>query len=89
MPNDKISLSRKLEILEYTQNSGNLQNTTREFKVQSSQIRQCRKNIEETKLQAENSSAKLAINQGLKLENANAEFTELVHRKWIFLRRWN
>ena len=53
MRNNKISLSRKLEILHFAENSGNLRNTARKFKVQPSEIRQWRKNIEEIKLQAE------------------------------------
>ena len=73
MRNNKISLSRKLEILQFAENSGNIRNTARKFRVQPSQIRQWRKNIEEIKLQAENSPGKLTLNYGPKLENQELE----------------
>ena len=73
MRNNKISLLRKLEVLQFAEISGNLWNNARKFKIQPSQIRQWRKIIEEIKLKAENSPGKLTLNNGPKLENQELE----------------
>ena len=57
MPRTKLSLSQKVEIVEAAQASGNIRQTARKYKVQPSQIRRWRSNIQEiTQLVEQNPS---------------------------------
>ncbi len=84
MRNYKITQARKIRIVEIAENSGNIRNTARKFKVQPSQIRQWRKNIQEIRIQAETSPGKLTLNHGPKLENSNLE--DVVYQ-WVIDQR--
>ena len=75
MPKKKYKLSIQQKIVEEAQSSGNLKLTARKYNVQSSQIRQWRKNIQEITRLAFISPKKLSNNKGKKLENAELEKT--------------
>ncbi len=64
MPNNKLTLIRKLRAVEELKRTGNVGGTARKFHVQPKQIRDWRKNYAKIKEIAEKSPCKVTINCG-------------------------
>ena len=75
MRNNKLTVIRKLRILEEAENCGNIRGTVRKYCVSSFEIRTWRKNYEKIKEQAEVSPTKLMLNKGAPVENTDLEAT--------------
>ena len=73
MPRTKLSLSHKVEIVEPAQTSGNIRQTARKYKVQSSQIRCWRTNIQLITHLAEQNPSRLNVHKGRKVLDPNIE----------------
>ena len=73
MPRRNFKLSLKAKIVKEAEDSGNLRQTARRYKIQPVQIRIWRKNIEEITLLSEKSPKKLTLNKGKKSNNQELE----------------
>ena len=84
MPRTKLSLLQKVEIVESAQSSGNIRQTARKYKVQPSQIRRWRRNIQEITQLAEQNPKRLNVHKGRKILAPDLE--EEVYT-WIIAQR--
>ena len=84
MPRTKLSLSQKVEIVEAAQASGNIRQTARKYKVQPSQIRCWRTNVQERTHLAEQNPSRLNVHKGRKILDLNIE--QAVYT-WIIAQR--
>ena len=73
MRTTKLTLSLKVEAVEFIEQCGNVRKTARKFKVQPCQIRKSRENYFKIKEEQEKNPRKLTVDTGTSVENPNLE----------------
>ena len=73
MRNNKTTLVKKLLAVEEAELTGNVRKTARKFKVQPSQIRRWRRDLQKIKEKNDESPKKLTVNSGRKVQNEDLE----------------